>query len=63
MNTKDRDKNFSDKDSFWLPDHKIEALADCFLPAIKEYFETPEGREAFTAWQQENMEQLNIEEF
>ena len=46
-------KNYEDKKSSWLPDHKLETLANCFLPAIREYFETPEGREAFATFQQE----------
>jgi hypothetical protein len=34
-----------------LPDHEIEALARCFLPYIREYYETGEGREAFEEWE------------
>ena len=56
MNTKDRDKYYNGKDSFWLPNHKVEALASSFLPAIREYFETADGQDAFAAWQQEQTE-------
>jgi hypothetical protein len=33
-----------------LPDHEIESLARCFLPYIREYYETEEGRKAYDAW-------------
>jgi hypothetical protein len=33
-----------------LPAHEIEALARCFFPYIREYYETEEGREAFEKW-------------
>jgi len=49
MNTKERDKNNSDKETFWLPENQIEAFACCFLPSIRKYFDTPEGQEAFAA--------------
>jgi len=56
MNTKERDKRQNEKNSHWLPDHEIEALANCFLPSIREYFETPEGQEEYAVWQQEQKE-------
>jgi hypothetical protein len=52
-------KNSGDKNRFWLPDYKLETLANCFLPSIREYYETPEGQEAFVAWQQEQEELRN----
>ena len=51
--------NREDKTTFWLPEYKMETLANSFLPAIREYFETPEGQETFNAWQAEQKE-LNI---
>jgi len=39
-----------------LPDHEIEALARCFLPAIREYYETEEGKRAFAEWERERGE-------
>jgi hypothetical protein len=35
-----------------LPDHEIETLARCFLPCIREYYETEDGRKAFEEWEQ-----------
>jgi hypothetical protein len=40
-----------DKNNSGIPDHGIEALAHCFLPAIREYYETEEGRKAFAEWE------------
>ena len=39
-----------------IPDHEIEALAQCFLQAIREYFESEEGQRAFEEWQLERLE-------
>ena len=39
-----------------LPDHEIEALTGCFLPAIREYFESEEGNNAFEEWQKKRKE-------
>ena len=44
-------KDGKDKNSPWLPDHEIEALARCFLPAMREYFESEEGKKEFEEWQ------------
>ena len=51
--------NREDKTAFWLPEYKMETLTNSFLPAIREYFETPEGQEAYTAWQVEQAESLH----
>ena len=48
-------KNQEDKNAFWLPEYKMETFANSFLPAIREYFKTPEGQEAFAAWEAEQM--------
>jgi hypothetical protein len=37
-----------------LPGHEVEALARCFLPAIREYYETEEGKSAFAEWKREH---------
>lgn len=34
---------------------QIESMARCFLPHIREYFESKEGQRAFERWQKENM--------
>ena len=36
-----------------IPDHEMEALAQCFLPYLKEYFDGEEGLKAFEEWQKE----------
>jgi hypothetical protein len=41
------------KNTTGLPDHEIEALARCFLPYIREYYESEEGRIAFEEWERE----------
>jgi hypothetical protein len=38
------------KNTTGLPDHEIETLARCFLPYIREYYETEEGKRAFEEW-------------
>jgi hypothetical protein len=43
----------NDKNKSGIPDHEIEALARCFLPAIREYYETEEGKRAFAEWERE----------
>ena len=35
-----------------IPDFEVESLARCLLPAIRSYFESPEGQAAFEAWKQ-----------
>ena len=34
---------------------QIESLARCFLPHIREFFESEEGRREFEKWKKENM--------
>jgi hypothetical protein len=41
-----------DNNKSGVPDNEIEALARCFLPAIREYYETEEGKRAFAEWEQ-----------
>jgi len=36
-----------------IPDHEIEALAECFLPFIRDYFDSEEGQREFEEWQQD----------
>ena len=33
-----------------IPDHEVEALARCFLPHIRDYFESEEGQNEFEEW-------------
>ena len=35
---------------FTPPKHEIEALARCLFPAIREYFESEEGKREFAEW-------------
>jgi hypothetical protein len=37
-----------------IPDPEIEMLARCFLPAVREYYETEEGKRAFAEWEREH---------
>lgn len=39
-----------------IPDFEIEAMARVLLPALREFYNCPEGKEAFETWkrQQEN---------
>jgi hypothetical protein len=46
-------KKDESKNTTGLPDHEIEALARCFLPYIREYYESEEGRIAFEEWERE----------
>lgn len=38
---------------FWggVPEHEIEALARCLLPAIQAYFESEKGQREFVEWE------------
>lgn len=38
---------------FWLPDDELEALAKCFLPAIRKFYESEENMKAFKKWEAE----------
>ena len=40
-----------DKNPSWLPKHEIETLARCFLPAMREYFDSEEGQKESEEWQ------------
>jgi hypothetical protein len=33
-----------------IPQHEIDALARCFLPAIQRFFESEEGQREFDEW-------------
>lgn len=35
-----------------IPDHVIESLARCILPAIQKYFESEEGQREFEKWKE-----------
>ena len=34
---------------------QLESMARCFLPHIREFFESEEGRREFEKWKKENM--------
>jgi len=40
-----------DDEEFWLPDHELEALARCFLPYLRKFYEDPANMERFKEWQ------------
>lgn len=33
-----------------MPDHEVEAIAECLLPAIRDFFESEEGQREFEEW-------------
>ena len=33
-----------------IPDYEIETMARCLLPALRAFYDSPEGREAFEHW-------------
>jgi hypothetical protein len=35
----------------WLPDREVKAIARCFLPTIREFYETEEGKNTFAKWE------------
>jgi hypothetical protein len=43
-----------------IPDVEIEALARCFLPFIREFFDSEEGQREFAEWQKEQAEKKKI---
>ena len=48
------------KNTTGIPDFEIDSLARALLPAIREYFDTEEGKEEFAKWQAERQQrQLN----
>jgi hypothetical protein len=36
-----------------VPDHEIEALARCFLPALTDFYKSEEGQKAYEEWRNE----------
>ena len=36
-----------------IPDSVIETLARCLLPKIRDFFESPEGREEYERWKRQ----------
>ena len=44
-------KNIEINNNSSIPDYEIEALAQCFLPFIRDYFSSKEGQKAFEEWQ------------
>ena len=45
-------KEIEIQDNSTIPDHEIEALAQCFLPYIRDYYDSEEGQKAFEDWSQ-----------
>lgn len=44
-----------------VPDHIIESLARCILPAIQRYFESEEGQREFEEWKTEKVKAMHQE--
>jgi hypothetical protein len=40
----------------WLPDHEIESLARCLLPAIVAFYENEDGAKEFEEWKRKREE-------
>ena len=36
-----------------MPEHEIEAIAECLLPAIRDFFESEEGQREFAEWKKQ----------
>ena len=39
-----------------VPDHEVEAIAECLLPAIRNFFESDEGQREFEEWKKKQAE-------
>ena len=49
-----------ERDEYQVPADAIEALARCLLPTIRSYFDSEEGKAAFTEWKsQQDAEKLS----
>ena len=44
-----------------IPDYELEALARCLLPNMQTYFESDEGKRAFTEWEAQRQNQSKSE--
>ena len=45
-------KNYNKDHNIDIPQHDIEALARCLLPAIQKFFDSEEGMREFEEWKQ-----------
>ena len=54
-----RKKKF--KNTSWLPDHELEAIARCLLPDIIAFYETEEGIREFEEWKKEQEKKERLE--
>ncbi|WP_020072284.1 hypothetical protein [Faecalispora sporosphaeroides] len=45
-----------------IPKHELEALAETFYPAIREFFESEQGQAEFKAWQVQQKEKAAKEQ-
>jgi len=41
-----------------IPQHEIEALARCLLPAIQKFFDSEEGQREFEDWKKQQAEKV-----
>ena len=39
-----------------MPEHEIEAIVECLLPAIRAFFESEEGLREFEEWKKQQAE-------
>ncbi len=44
-----------------MPDHEVEAIAECLLPAIRDFFESKAGQREFAEWKQKQAERAKNE--
>jgi hypothetical protein len=51
-----KQKPAKNKTSSAVPNIEIEAIARCFLPFIRDYFESEEGQREFAEWQRTQAE-------
>lgn len=42
-----------DIDGLKVPDYEIEAMARVLLPALRAFYDSPEGQAAFEAWKRQ----------
>lgn len=50
------------KNAPMIPDHVIESLARCILPAIQKYYESEIGQREFAEWKERKKKKSNIKD-
>jgi len=57
MQSKSSNLPQDDADIINVPQHAVESLARCFLPGIRAFFESEEGKREYEEWQRQREEQ------